>query len=92
MVNLMEYYTSMTQSEPDLRAKIGTIFKYLKAGDKSFARKTLLALRELIFKKNVSTRYLQYSSFKFLYFLLLRSVLSTRLILGYLILIPKNTE
>lgn len=53
MVDLIQFYSSMAQNEQEIRKKIDTIFKYLKSNDKNFAKKTILAFRELIIKKNV---------------------------------------
>ena len=55
MVNLIEYYVKMTESPAAIRSKIDIVFKYIKEKDKSFISKTLLALKQLIFKENVNS-------------------------------------
>jgi hypothetical protein len=45
----------MTESESTLRSKIDIVFKYIKEKDNNFISKTLLALKQLLFNKNVNS-------------------------------------
>lgn len=57
MVNLIEFYLKMTNSELSLRSKIDLVFKYVKDDDSNFISKTLLALKQLLFQNNVQSIY-----------------------------------